>query len=211
MLKLNKTDLISYASAFVSFILKSLRDFNIKEIILFGSIARGDFDKKSDIDIFINIQNDRDSNKINKIIDIQLNKFYKSKIRGVWLNKGIYNEFKVKVGVLDKWKLKRSIIADGIILFGRYKAYPKEIKHYYLFTFQPIKDVTKRNRVIRKIFGRMDRKAIFTGLVEEGNGKKLSPTSFIVPIDLSNRIFDIFKKEKINYRFYEIWSDQFRK
>lgn len=208
---MNKTDLISYASAFVSFILKPLKDFDIKEIILFGSVARGDFDKESDIDIFINIQNGKDSDKIHEIIINNLNKFYKSKINEVWLNKGVTNEFTVKVGVLDKWKLKRSIIADGIVLFGKYKEYPEKIEHYYLFTFEPIRDITKRNRVIRRLFGRKEGKSFFRGVIEEINGKKLSPTLFIAPIDFSNKILDILKEEKVDYRIYEIWSDQFKK
>ena len=210
MLKLDKIDLISYASAFVSFILRSLKDFNVKEIILFGSVARGDFDKESDIDIFVNIQNEKESDKINEVAKNQIDKFYKSKINEIWVNKGITNEFAVKVGVLDKWKLKRSIIADGIVLFGRYNAYPEEIKHYDLFVFQPVRDIAKRNRIIRRLFGRKEGKLLSSGFIEESKGKILSPVSFIIPIESHNKILEIFIKEKIDYRIYEVWSDQFK-
>ncbi len=208
---MNKTDMLSYASAFVSFILKPLEESGIKEIILFGSVARGDFDKKSDIDIFINLQNEKDSDEINEIVKKQLDKFYKSKISEIWRNKGIVNEFNVKAGVLDKWELKRSVIADGIVLFGRYNAYPENVEHYYLFVFQPIKDITKRNRVIRRLFGRKEGKSLSPGLIEEVKGKKLSPTSFIVPLGSSDlEIIGVLRKEKIDYKIYELWSDQFK-
>lgn len=209
MFHLNKIDLIAYSNAFVSFILKPLEKFEIREIILFGSVARGEFDKNSDIDIFIDIQNEKDSEKINGAISIQLKKFYKSKIREVWLNKGITNEIKVKVGDLDKWKLKRSIISDGITLFGKYKGLPKRVEQYYIFVIKPIPNITKRNKVIRELFGRKENNYHKKGLIEQFNGKRLSPVSFIVPVKSSNEIFSIFKKEKIDYRFYEIWSDHF--
>jgi len=211
VLKLNKIDLVSYASAFVSFILKPLKSFNIKEIILFGSVARGDFDNKSDIDLFINIGNEKESDKIKKVVNNELSKFYKSKINEIWINKGVTNKFVIKVGVLEKWKLKRSIIADGITLYGKYKPYPEKVEHYYLFAFEPIKDITKRNRIIRKLFGRKEGKFASQGFVNEINGERLSPTSFIIPISFSEKIFGIFKKEKIDYKIYEVWSDQFKK
>ena len=210
MLKLNKADLISYASAFTSFILKELQGFNIKEVILFGSVERNNFDEKSDIDIFINIQNSKDSAEIDKEVKNSLEKFYKSKIREIWSNKGITNPIKVKVGVLEEWKLKRSILTDGIVLFGKYKEQPENIEHYNLIVFEPIEDIAKRNRLIRRLFGRKEGKTIYAGLVEELKGKKLSPTSFIIPLAFADKIFDLLKKERIDYKFYEVWSDQFK-
>jgi len=206
---LNKTDLIAYGGAFVFFMLKALEKFEIREIILFGSVARGGFDNSSDVDIFIDIRNEKDSEKISRMVDIQLRKFYKSKMREVFSNKGITNDIKVKVGNLDKWKLKRSIVSDGITLFGKYKSLPKEIRQYYLFVIKPITNITKRNRIIRKLFGRNEDKYCRKGLIEEKNGKRISAVSFIVPVKSSNEIFSIFKKEKVDFIFYEIWSDQF--
>ncbi len=79
MFLLNKIDLIAYSGSFVSFVLKPLEKFNIREIILFGSVARGEFDKKSDIDSFIDIKNEKDFERINKIVGIQLKSFIKAK------------------------------------------------------------------------------------------------------------------------------------
>ena len=51
-------DLFSYAISFVSFLVQNIDEdslSNIKEIILFGSVARGKAGKGSDIDLFINL------------------------------------------------------------------------------------------------------------------------------------------------------------
>ena len=62
--------LISYAVDFVSFLIQSLdSDVNtIKNIYLFGSVARGDADKNSDIDLFVvgNFKKDLDLDAFEK-------------------------------------------------------------------------------------------------------------------------------------------------
>ena len=46
-----KNELIAYAMDFSSYLLSKVSD--IDKIILHGSVARGDFDEDSDIDLFI--------------------------------------------------------------------------------------------------------------------------------------------------------------
>jgi len=205
-------DLIAYTQSFVSFILKSklLNNYQIKEIILFGSVARKEADKNSDIDLFININNEKEENKIKKIINKELEKFYKSKFYEIWELKNIKNQFKIKIGILDKWKLKRSIISDGIVLYGKYKSYPKKIKPYLLFTIKPIKNITKRNRIIRNLFGRYEKDYKKQGLLSKLKGKKLTSNAVLIPLQHSNQIIKIFNKEKIDYQVFELWSDQLK-
>lgn len=207
MLKLNKIEIIAYTTSFVSFVLKDLNNL-VKEIILFGSVARREFDKKSDIDLFFDV-NKEEIKKVENIVKKSLSKFYKSKIHEIWKLKGITKNISIKVGVLDEWKLKRSIISDGIILYGKYKESPKNIKHYLLINHKPIKDITKRNRIIRKIIGRKEKDYNKKGLLEDIEGKIISKRTIIVPIGKSKELIDIFNKEKIDYRMFEIWSDQF--
>ena len=85
-------EMIAYAQAFVSFILPKI---DAKEIILFGSVARGEADKNSDIDLFFDV--DKDENKIKEIIKEELNKFYKSKIAESWFLRGIKNNINANV------------------------------------------------------------------------------------------------------------------
>jgi len=203
--QLNK-ELIAYALAFVSFIFPKIE--NIKEIILFGSVARGEAGKDSDIDLFFDLENEKHEEEIKKSIEIGLKKFYKSKIAETSQAKGINNPIKANIGDLSKWKLKRSIISNGITLYSKYKEIPENLKGYAIFNIAPIKNIAKRNQIIRKLFGRKEKGYNAKGIIEELNGKKLSPTSFIIPLEHSKEILEILGKEKINYSFFEFWTDK---
>lgn len=203
-MKISKYNLIAYSMSFISFIFPKTEE--IEEIILFGSVARGEADINSDIDLFFNTK--KNEEKIKKVVKEELNKFYNSKIYEIWNQKGIKNQISIKVGNLDEWELKRSIISDGIILYSRYKESPKDIKLFVQFNLNPIKNIAKRNKIIRKIFGRKEKNHFSNGILENLNGKKLSPASFIVPKENSQKIIEILGKEKINYKLFEIWADQ---
>jgi len=199
---LKKNELIAFASSYASFVLERMN--NIQEIILFGSVARGDFDKDSDIDVFIDLgKEDIKSEKDLKLIS---EKFYKSIIYQKWEQKGITNRINAKIGNLNTWDLKRSIISEGIVLYGQYKS---EIKgeHYLLITFNVIKNVAKRNKVIRELFGREEEKYYKEGLVKQLGGKKISPTTLLIKQQFSDKILDFLKKEKVDFKLFEMWSD----
>ncbi|MDP1728884.1 MAG: nucleotidyltransferase domain-containing protein [archaeon] len=199
-------DIIGYALSFVSFIFPKLED--VREIILFGSVAREEAGNGSDVDLFINIENKNRESEIKKIIQFELSKFYKSKIAEVWFNKGIKNEIKVQVGNLEEWKLKRSIISDGIILFSKYKETPEKLGAYVYFNINPIGEIAKRNKILRKLFGRKEKGYGGKGLVEELTGKRQSLWSFFVPSETAKNIQKFLNNEKVSYRFFEIWTDQ---
>ena len=202
MKELKYKQLIAYASSFVAFILPRI---NVEEIILFGSVARNEADKDSDIDLFFNVR--RGEEKLKKVFREELEKFYKTKIAEIWRLKGIKNDVKIKVGNLNEWKLKRSIISDGIVLYGKYKGIPEKIKGYVHFNLKPIKDITKRNRVLRRLFGRKEKSYSTKGIVEEITGKRLSAISFIVPIKETQKILKMLNSEKLDFKFFEFWSD----
>ena len=59
----------AYASYFVSYLLSELNgDFNIGEIILFGSAARGETTRGSDVDIFIEEKKENKRFEIDKTL-----------------------------------------------------------------------------------------------------------------------------------------------
>ena len=197
---MNKSELIAFASAYSSFLLE--RVSNIKEIILFGSVARGDFDAKSDIDLFVNTDAKLDS-EIKRVTE----QFYKSKIYELWKNKGIAQKLSVKMGVLKKWELYRSIVSDGILLYGKYRGeIPQE--HYLFIALSPIKKVSKRNKVMRKLFGRKEESYTISGLIEQK--KRMSPTTFFVSWQSSLEVLNVLRKERVDFKMYECWSDSFR-
>ena len=199
-------ELVAYALAFISFILPKIE--NIKEIILFGSVARGEADKDSDIDLFFDLESEKDEEKIKRLIELSLKKFYSSKIAETSLVKGLNNPIKANIGNLSKWKLKRSIISDGISLYAKYKEIPKNLRRYAIFTISPVKDIAKRNKIIRKLFGRKEKNYNAKGIIEELKGKRLSTTGFIIPLEHSKEILELLSKEKIDYSFFEFWTDK---
>ncbi len=199
-------ELIAYAGAFSSFVIPKVPE--IREIILFGSAARGEAEKNSDVDLFFDIKDAGSENRAREAIKRELEKFYKSKIAEIWLLKGIKNPIKINVGKLDEWKLKRSVISDGIYLYGKYRQAAENLKGFAMFNMNPIKDIAKRNRIVRKLFGREEKKYFAEGILKEAGGKKLSASSFAVPIEHMQKIIKILGKERISYSFFEFWTDQ---
>ena len=65
MKKLNKEELLAYTYNYLSYLFRSKTTL-INQVILFGSVARGDFDENSDVDIFIDVdsKNEKEMNKI---------------------------------------------------------------------------------------------------------------------------------------------------
>ena len=202
--KMKNKKLISYALSFVSFVLPKV---DVEEVILFGSVARGEVVKKSDVDLFFNVD-EKKAGKLKEIVEGELSRFYKSKVFEMWRLRGIDNQINFEVGNLDKWKLKRSVISEGIVLFGKYRGVPEGKEGYVHFNVKPIKDIARRNRIIRILFGRGEKGYSSKGLLEDISGKKLSPSSFVVPIGKVDRVLDVLKKEKIDYTFFEFWTDR---
>jgi len=203
-MKILSKNLMAYASAFVSYILPEI---DVDEIILFGSVAREEATENSDIDLFFNAKNDEDRIKSN--IKKKLERFYKTKIYEIWKLKGGTLPIKIEVGNLDSWTLKRSIISDGIVLYGKYKAMPEKTKGFMYFSIKPIKNIAKRNRIIRKLFGRTEKNYFKKSLIDSLNGKKLTPSSFIVPIEKSKETINILSSDRISHTLFEFWTDSF--
>ncbi len=204
-LKLNKA-LLGYAMSFVAFAMPKLKD--IKEVFLFGSVARKEADEKSDVDLFFNLLSESIDKNNEKNITTVLEEFYKSKIAQIWRLKGITSEFKISAGKLEEWKLKRSIISDGIVLYGRYKETPKNLNAYAYINIMPIKDIAKRNRVIRQLFGRKEgiyKKEGITGIKETARQTSLS---FFISLEKTKEVLPFLDKEKVSYKIIEIWTDQ---
>lgn len=206
MIVMKRNNLIAYAQAFSSFILDSENGDRIRGIILFGSVARNEFDEESDIDMFIDTDVDR------KKILKQLNLFSESQSNKTWKLKGIKNEISIHVGDFDKSPLKRDIISSGIQLYGSVLSLPAEMSHYLLFTLE-FADIERKKQVNiwRKLYGYTQKvgKKIYKseGLINSLGGKKLEKGIFIIHIDKKQEIIKFLNNNKIKYKVYEIWSD----
>jgi len=200
---LDKNNLISYALDFASYLISKAD--KIDRIILHGSVARGDFDEESDIDLFVDTRKNLEK-KINKIID----NYYKTKKFKEWEIKGIKNTISIITGKLDskEWiDLKRSIINTGIILYGKYKAESEKINYYTLFSFENIRPDKKRISIFRKLFGFKVGKKKYPGLIEKMGAVKVGKGSILVPVENSNELKKYFQDKKVTVKLYDLWSD----
>ncbi|MBS3134900.1 nucleotidyltransferase domain-containing protein [Candidatus Woesearchaeota archaeon] len=203
--------LIAYAEDFISFLLEKLNKESdkIKQIILFGSVARDEDSKNSDIDLFIEIIDKKIENKINEIKE----KFYDSvKVKKYWSLLGINNEINCSIGELEEWdELKRSLVMNGIVLYGKYKGSLKT-ELYYLFVVFPGKNRNKNISGWRKLYGynqKISKKIyIKEGLIKDYNGKKLARAVFIIPSDNVQKMISFLKKNSFKYEIIPFWKEK---
>ncbi len=194
----------AYASYFVSFLLNNLKDIiNIDKIILFGSVARGDATKESDIDIFVEVK--RKSNILDKKINNILNEFYKSREALMFRSKGIENKINLIIGRLDEWiKLKKSIESTGIVLYGKYYYSGKGEKKYAIIFWDEIKK--NRGAFLNKLYGFRIGKKRYSGFLEKFGGRKLGKSNVMMPIEYRDDILKLIKSYKVNARIIEVYE-----
>ncbi|MBU0761096.1 MAG: nucleotidyltransferase domain-containing protein [Nanoarchaeota archaeon] len=193
----------AYASYFVSYLLKELKnDEKIKSIILFGSGARGEAVRDSDIDIFVDVKK---KNKLfEKEIEKLLKSFNKSRESLIFKSKGVDNKINVIVGKLDEWKdLRKSIESTGIILYGRYNFGGKGEKKHAVIFWQGIGK--NRGAFLNKLYGFSVKGKRYKGLVESLGGKKLGKSSIMIPVEHREEVVKVLKKYEVNAKIVEVY------
>lgn len=191
-------DLVAYAEEWASYVLLKLApaDFKkINNIILFGSVARGDFGEDSDVDIFVDVAGG--SKDMEKKIKNASESFSASKFRKRLELLGIKNEIHPITGVLKEWKeTEYSIILNGISLYGKYiPAKKKGMQHAVLY-WEPVKS-GKRLLLNSRLFGYSHAGRRYPGIIENLGGEKLGPRCIIVPLDGYQKAREIFRQMKI--------------
>ncbi len=200
---LKRNELIGYAMEFSSFLVSKVKE--IDKIIVYGSVVKDEFDENSDIDLFIDAS-DKFENKIKK----SLEDFYKTENYKKWKFKGLDNEISLIVGRIDseEWKeLKRAVITNGITLYGRFSSDIDENKGYALFSFENISPESKRVSIYRKLFGFKLGKKKYVGIIDELNGKRIGKGVVIIPLENSQKLKEILKRKKVEYKIIDLWTD----
>ncbi len=203
---MKRNEIIALAMEYASYLVHNMA--HIENIILFGSVARGDFDKKSDIDIFINIINPgkKDEDKARKIT----NNFYNTKCFEKWKLLGVQKDFSAIVGNINSasWSdLRRSIMTDGIVLYGKYLSSPEKMSHYVLVSYNAVKNDKKRVTLHRKLFGYKLKDKKYRGIIENENGIRVSVNSFLIKIESYRKIKLIFDELKVTPNVIEVWKE----
>jgi predicted nucleotidyltransferase len=194
----------AYASYFVSYIIANSKNIsNINSIILFGSVAKGEATKESDLDMFIDLK--KESKKINLEFQNILEDFYKSREALIFRAKGIENKINLVIGKIEDWKnLKNSIEATGIVLYGRYITSKVKGKKYVVIFWDKIEK--NRGAFLNKVYGFKVKSKAYKGLVEKLNGKRLGKSNIMIPIEYREDIMHLIKKHKVNAKLIEVYA-----
>jgi predicted nucleotidyltransferase len=187
-------------------------------VFLFGSVARGEADKKSDIDFLIVLDTQQDPdlmderNKVSKIA-LDLEKRFDRNIQIVFSNS--------RFDKLDRQFIE-DVLREGIILFGRPLiiadnkiGFSPYVLIYYELTGLSSSD---KMRVKRALYGYETRRAfkgkVYTskakGLVNELDGKRTGIASILLPHRKSRPVLETLEKFGAKISKEMVWLPEIR-
>ncbi len=202
--------MLGYIYDFISLIFDKEPKNNVRKIILFGSFARGNARKDSDIDLFIDVD-EKNQETVSSLVKESLNEF-EIRSEKTWKMRGIQNPIAPIVGDLtsDQWEeLRNEIAAYALVLYGKYEGIPKKNKHLALIEYDLSK--TRQNekmQFLRALLGYKSKKGkkiyAHPGLLERVKGRKVS-SSLEIGIHDTQQVIALLKKHRIPYTIREIW------
>ncbi len=205
--------ILSYIYDFLSIISENKEIAGeIKEIILYGSVAKNSHDKKSDIDLFFNVKNKEKSDYVEEELK-KILKSFEIKAEKTWGLKNLGFPISFIVGSLDDeaWRgIKDEIASSGIVLYGSYKEMPEKTKHYILFYYS-LDNLKRKEKMkfIRNAFGytiiKNKKEYKQRGLIENLGGLKLFSNVILVPSEEVKKIKKLFNEYRIKYKLFESW------
>jgi len=203
--KLNKQTLkaIAYSQNALSFIFLdfSIND-SIKRVYLYGSAVRGELDKNSDIDIFIDCDSGKEK-AIEGLARAAFSRFYHSKDFDKWKIFKFSYPFSVHAGKLEEWQLKNSIMSEGILMYSN-RTGMINAERQVIFIYKLPRKKKDYLHFVRGLFGRKEKGYNDNGLLGEVRGLKISGNAFIIPRESLQKITSFMQKEKIDYSMKEI-------
>lgn len=195
--------LIGYAYYFVAYMLNCLKSaVNIERIVLYGSVAKNEANKESDVDIFIEVRKksvgfERETRRIEQ-------EFYRSRESALFKSRGVDNKFSLKIGRLKEWKdLYRSIASTGIVLYGKYEAkeLPAGVKHFAIVFWDHVGK--NRGAFLNKLYGFRIRGKAYTGLLQRSGGMKIGKSCVMLPVHYKDEIFTLIKQHEVKAHMME--------
>lgn len=201
-----KTNLIAYALDFASFFIQKVGLEEIKNIILFGSVARGEERRESDVDIFIDL-NKEDSSAEKRYFAV-VNLFMQSaKYKHYWKPLGVENPIKLSIGKAETWKmLHPSLIANGLTLYGKYKSLTLEGKHQTFFIWENIKPNSRRALFNKRLFGFKGGGKRYPGLLQKYGGERMGKGCILVSLEQANIFLKFFRQNKVTVKIKKVIS-----
>ncbi len=205
-------ELIGYASDFVSFLIENLKKEEIekiKRIILFGSVARKEASKDSDIDIFIDIivKTKKYRKKIEgRIKEIKKDFSESMKFQKYWKLQNINNDINIIIGKLEEWKLKDSMVGSSIVLYSSFSQRIGEGENKIILRWLPIKNNSHRVMINKKLFGYKHYDKEDKGLLEKFAGEKLGTNVIMIPAENLDSFLKVFKKYNVSVKIKRVFE-----
>lgn len=176
---------------------------DVKAIILYGSLARGEFISRSDVDLFILTTDDKTQKEVqDKIIELEseIGRTIQPTIRT------ITELQKTDTGLLQ------NIFQEGKILYLREPSdIPSAIllqqKPYLIYSFQ-ISSLTQKDKVRfnRQLYEQTRKEYKYKGLLQEIGGQKLSAGCVMIPYEQKEKIEKFFRKFKVKFEQLKVWK-----
>ena len=176
---------------------------DVKAVILYGSLARGEFTSRSDIDLFILTTDDKTQKEVeDKVIELEsaIGRNIQPTIRTV------AELQKTDTGLLQ------NIFQEGKVLYLKEPSdIPSAIllqqKPFLIYSFQisslPQKDKARFNR---QLYEQTKKDYKYKGLLQEIGGQKLSAGCVMVPHMQKETIEKFFRKFKVKFEQLKVWK-----
>jgi predicted nucleotidyltransferase len=176
---------------------------DVKAVILYGSLARGEFTSRSDVDLFILTTEDKTQKEIqDKVIELEseIGRNIQPTIRT------LVELQKTDTGLLQ------NIFQEGKILYLREPSdIPSAIllqqKPYLIYSFQINSLLQKEKaRFNRQLYEQTRKEYKYKGLLQEIGGQKLSAGCVMIPYEQKEKIEKFFKKFKVKFEQLKVWK-----
>jgi len=176
---------------------------DVKVIILYGSLARGEFTSRSDVDLLILTTEYNTQKEIHdKVIELEseIGRNIQPTIRT------LAELQKTDTGLLQ------NIFQEGKILYLREPSdIPSAIllqqKPYLIYSFQISSLLQKEKaRFNRQLYEQIRKGYNYKGLLQEIGGQKLSAGCVMMPYEQKEKIEKFFKKFKVKFEQLKVWK-----
>jgi len=187
---------------FKKIVRKLSRENEVKSIIVYGSFARGDYGPKSDIDLFIIIDNEEKKKELqDRIIELETE-----------IGKSIQPTIRTKKEMRQTdFGLLQNVFREGKILYLKESldissSLLLREKPYIIYTFnlRELKQ-NEKARFNRVLYVRKKGKYSYKGLLEKIGGKKLTSGCVIIPYTKKENMEKLLNKFNIKYEAIIVW------
>ena len=187
---------------------------DVANIFVFGSVAKGTADNRSDIDLLVIFDTESEDidrleakNRISELA-LSLEREYERALQIIFSNK--------RLSGLERYFIEK-VFNEGILLYSkspRILIQGLEMESYSLFLYQVNNlDIKERLKVKRVLFGYKTSEKVKgrvyrtekEGLVAEVGGCRLNSGTIVIPKKNTKRIEEALKEFRVKYKIVDIW------